>query len=65
MEWIYNNTEQTNLKYLLKRLLEASRQSSTECREDFNAEVVATQVLWALIQLSLPTQLQPPAVRAE
>lgn len=51
--------------YLLIRLLAASRRSSTESRVDRSVEVVATQVLWALRQLSLPTHLQPPAVRAE
>ena len=55
----------SGLKYLLIRLLAASRRSSTESRVDCSVQVVATQVLWALMQLSLPTHLQPSAVRAE
>lgn len=51
--------------YLLIRPVADSTLSSTERRADCSAEVVATQVLCALRQLSLPTHLQPPAVSEE
>ena len=51
--------------YLLTRWLPASWRCVEESRADWRCVVVATGVLWALRQLSLPTHLQPLGLRAE